>query len=402
MATTTPFAPRPLDVTLSPMGRSAQDIMALGSGFERLDPRVLEQISPLWTDPREIQWQVTGPNESRPEYAPLWGGRTGYVDISSLQDPSKVSRILPATGEIAMGGPSPPPGYEYVSTDPSAEGSGYFTGEYRLTPEGLSEIQRQWEQFSPLREAGWQQVAPFISGKLQKEKGKFGWQRPELIRYHPEFGLIAPSATYSPYQSNDFLDRLGDFIYSAAPGVLVGLATGGLGLPGLLGGGALGNIGAGAITGGLTSAITGGDPLKGALSGALGGGLGAAIPAGSFVPKGSGPVGEFLGAAARRAVIGGIRTGIMGGDPVQGALSGALGPLAGVARATGLLGQQPQAQARPIPRQMQAEPVSRGPLGTVPTGGGLPAQASQQARYATGRLPRGLSMGAGPGLRGLS
>ncbi len=410
------------------MAITREELLGIGGEWGQLRPEVLEQVMQAWGTPREpnvnpyaAYFSGTDPRfggtsigkaalRRLESYPIVFGGALGYGSTKALPwfepppEPvmTQVGWQVPRSGSVEGGltyGDIDPRRYNIIEGRSEGESAEHEAQQAEM----LRQAQDRARQFEPLEKSGFLQVRPKRPGKMSlriNEPG--GYRDPSQIYYHPQYGLVTPQSNYIP-EKKDWMETVGDVLEGSLPGLVVGALSSGLGLPALLGGGVMGSVGSGAITGGLTSAITGGDPLKGVLGGALGGGLGAAIPAGSFVPQGSGPVGEFLGAAARRAAIGGIRTGIMGGDPVQGALSGALGPLAGVARATGLLGQQPQAQARPIPRQMQAEPVSRGPLGTIDTGGGLPAQASQPARYAApGRLPRGLSMGAGPGLRGLS
>lgn len=136
------------------------------------------------------------------------------------------------------------------------------------------------------------------------------------VTYSPEYGLGIPKAGMRPYK-----EKFG--IMNLAPTLMLGAALGPL--AGALGGGALGAAGAGAITGGLTSAMSGGDILKGALTGGITGGIGAAAtPVVGGALQSAGITGLAADVLTKAAVSAGTAA-LRGGDPLQAALSAAVG-----------------------------------------------------------------------------
>lgn len=119
----------------------------------------------------------------------------------------------------------------------------------------------------------------------------------------------------------------------AVAGATTGAATGGMfvgtnsviGLHGF--GSALADaVANGAVQGATMSAVTGGDPLKGALSGAIGGGVGVSLP----------DNGAIVNAGISGAVKGGVNAALYGGDILKGAVAGGASG-AGGAAASGMI-----------------------------------------------------------------
>lgn len=166
-----------------------------------------------------------------------------------------------------------------------------------------------YEAFRPIVQQGTPILSLGGEGEILPELAKY-------VTYSPEYGLIAPQGSYRPYK-----EKFG--IMSLAPALMLGAALGPL--AGTLGGGALGAAGAGAITGGLTSAMSGGDILKGALTGGITGGIGAAAtPVVGGALQSAGITGLAADVLTKAAVSAGTAA-LRGSDPLQAALSAAVG-----------------------------------------------------------------------------
>lgn len=161
---------------------------------------------------------------------------------------------------------------------------------------------------------------PFVSFGGPTEM--FAEAAPYIV-YSPEYGLIAPQAGIRPAEkSRGLLDIIGSIAPGIALSAILGPAGMGLSLPA-----------AGAVTGGISSLLNDQNILKGAITGGVLGGVGQVVaPEVAQVLKDvniTGPAAEAIKAAAVSAA----KAAVVGGDPLQAALTAAAG--AGVGSAVG-------------------------------------------------------------------
>jgi hypothetical protein len=120
-------------------------------------------------------------------------------------------------------------------------------------------------------------------------------------------------ARYSESDTADHSTMLGQALSSFGPLIMAALPFTGVGSALT---GALGDIGGRAVLNAGTSLLTGGDPLKGALSGAVSAGVGAAMP--GFDTG----LGAPMDSALKGALTGGTVSALQGGNPLAGAIAG--------------------------------------------------------------------------------
>lgn len=224
-----------------------------------------------------------------------------------------------------------------------------------------------------------EQGNPYLDDHFQKDKRRSG------------LGKIAPGFT-NP-------------IVSTALGIGAGFLAPGLGAA--LGGGIGGTAAAGAGLGALHAGITGGDIGKSALLGGIGGGLGTYLKGADFIKGISNPVMRSAATGALSGLgTGGAGAALYGGDPLKGALSGALtGGASGVGGAyfggnpNTLTGRLAGAAGSAIGRQIGGQLA--GNLVGSPFDPRQPQQQRQMRQRPQQQIPDWLPQHAQQALRGL-
>lgn len=269
--------------------------------------------------PPKVQWRSTAEQlqsltgqapVSVPRYVET--GEGGYTAYDYYDPASQAKQLLAQPEKVTP---------EYIAQN--------FPGFGRLPASTLQAMANDWRNaYAQLMKIATPEKLPegYTQAVSRVEGGKpfisFGGpteifeEAAPYVQYVPEYGLVVPQQGIQPYREKFGLMNL-------VPGIFGGLVLGPLGTA--LGGGVLGAAGAGALTGGITSAITGGDVLKGALTGGITGGVGAAAtPIVGEALKSAG----ITGAAAdviRNAAVSAGTAALRGGDPLQAALSAAVG-----------------------------------------------------------------------------